>query len=84
MSYKEAQKVVEKDYVALHDPDQVAGGEAEKITSLGRGDINSSIGSQWKNRIHTVDAMVAKMKKKFKKEDQSRVKMNVELKIRKK
>ncbi len=84
LSYIEAKKIVEKDYAALHDPDQVAGGESDKITSLGRTDINSSIGSQWKNRIHTVDAIVKKMKQKFNKDEQPKVKMNVDLQIRKK
>lgn len=32
---------------ALHDPDQVAGGEAGEVMRLGNRDINSSIGAQW-------------------------------------
>lgn len=35
--------------VALHDPDQVAGGHAAGITDLGYESVNESIGSQWGN-----------------------------------
>jgi len=84
MDIEKATRIVEKEYAALHDPDQVAGGDSNMITSLGRMDINSSIGSQWKNKIHTVDVMVEKMFKKFNKDQRSKVKMNVELEIRKK
>lgn len=43
---------------ALHNPDQVAGGYPEKVTELGDGQINSSIGSQWRYRISKVDNQV--------------------------
>ena len=32
---------------ALHSPDQIAGGNPEKITGVGDGGVNSSLGSQW-------------------------------------
>lgn len=32
---------------ALHDPDQVAGGNPEGVTGLGNREINSEIGRQW-------------------------------------
>jgi len=79
LKYNEALKIVDSKYVALHDPDQVAGGEAAAITSLGRGDVNSSIGSQWSKKIHTVDAMVRKMFKSLSKSERQKVKMNVKL-----
>jgi len=43
---KEAKKQL-KGTAALHDPDQIAGGEATAITRLGYSGVNSSIGSQW-------------------------------------
>jgi hypothetical protein len=32
---------------ALHSPDQVVGGEADQLTGLGQGDVNSDIGANW-------------------------------------
>jgi Metallopeptidase toxin 4/Novel toxin 15 len=49
-----------KDKAALHDPDQVAGGNGDNITGLGSSNVNSSIGSQWKARIEKIDADVRK------------------------
>ena len=46
---------------ALHDPDQIAGGEGDKISGIGMGGINSSIGSQWKNNVHILDQAVGKI-----------------------
>jgi Novel toxin 15 len=46
---------------ALHDPDQNAGGKATGISGLGDKDVNSSIGSQWKDRVYVIDREVAKI-----------------------
>ncbi len=46
---------------ALHDPDQNAGGNAAGLTGLGDKDVNSSIGSQWKDRVYLIDREVAKI-----------------------
>ncbi len=46
---------------ALHDPDQNAGGNATGISGLGDKDVNSSIGSQWKDRVYLIDREVAKI-----------------------
>ncbi|MEO9805889.1 MAG: polymorphic toxin type 15 domain-containing protein [Reichenbachiella sp.] len=73
-----AREIVDK-YVALHDPDQVAGGDDGGIVSLGVGSVNYSIGGQWKNKIYQVDAVVEKAHKSLSKEDRSKVKMNVKL-----
>lgn len=35
---------------ALHDPDQIAGGDPTNITRMGNRRINSSIGSQWRTK----------------------------------
>jgi len=48
-----AQMKVDKEMeglAALHDPDQVAGGDPTKITGLGNKRVNSSIGSQWRTK----------------------------------
>lgn len=46
--------------VALHGPDQIAGGYANNISGLGDSGINSSIGSQWKadSRIGALDRYI--------------------------
>ncbi len=46
---------------ALHGPDQNAGGFASSIDTVGDGDVNSAIGSQWKERIYLIDREVAKV-----------------------
>lgn len=54
LSYKDAKAQTDdwmKTQAALHDPDQIAGGFADRITGMGDTGINSSIGSQWKTRI---------------------------------
>ena len=40
---------------ALHDPDQIAGGFADRVTGMGDSNVNSSIGSQWRTRIGALD-----------------------------
>lgn len=48
-----AEKKVEiemKGLAALHDPDQIAGGDPTKIKRLGNRRVNSSIGSQWRSK----------------------------------
>lgn len=44
-----------KGKAALHGPDQIVGGKANNISGLGDSNINSSIGSQWKSRVGTLD-----------------------------
>ncbi|WP_435237896.1 polymorphic toxin type 15 domain-containing protein [Psychromonas sp. PT13] len=39
---------------ALHNPDMIAGGY-DKVTLLGDGSVNSSIGAQWKKRVELMD-----------------------------
>lgn len=40
---------------ALHDPDQIAGGNPENITGMGNARVNSSMGSQWKGKSRADD-----------------------------
>ncbi|WP_202854137.1 polymorphic toxin type 15 domain-containing protein, partial [Streptococcus suis] len=46
---------------ALHNPDQIAGGFADRIGGMGDTRINSSIGSQWRYRIDIVDDQIKRM-----------------------
>lgn len=43
---------------ALHNPDQIAGGNPLKIDGTGDSNINSSIGIQWRYRIDMVDEKI--------------------------
>jgi hypothetical protein len=45
---------------ALHDPDQIAGGEYYALGSLGDRRINSSIGAQWRYRIRDMEAAITR------------------------
>ncbi|XOB63275.1 polymorphic toxin type 15 domain-containing protein [Campylobacterota bacterium DY0563] len=60
---------------ALHNPDMIAGG-MDKITGFGDRGINSSIGSQWKDRVGDIDADACQAQK----EGKGKNKMNTELK----
>ena len=58
MSREEAEKEADEwmsSQAALHDPDQVAGGDPGKVTGVGDAGVNSSIGSQWSDKIKAVD-----------------------------
>jgi hypothetical protein len=59
---------------ALHEPDMIAGGK-DVIKKLGDKSVNSSIGSQWKSRVETLD----KAAQRVLKEDRGSTMMNVEL-----
>lgn len=76
---KEKAKEWMKDMAALHDPDQIAGGFGRKIVELGNKRVNSSLGSQWKNRIGDLDNMVNEVAKKMSADDLKLTKLNVEL-----
>src|SRR5699024_2398241 len=64
LTRKEAQKQAENwlsSKAALHNPDQVAGGNPLNIGGLGDRGINSSLGIQWRYRIDILDEKVQKM-----------------------
>ena len=50
-----------KTQAALHNPDQIAGGNPLHIGGMGDTRINSSLGSQWKYRIDVVDEQIRNM-----------------------
>lgn len=68
-----------KSQAALHSPDQVAGGFADRVTGLGDSSINSSLGSQWKNRIDDLDRNLRKVADELTPEDRQRTLLNVKL-----
>ena len=64
LSYSEAKIKAEewlKTQAALHNPDQIAGGNPLHIGGMGDTRINSSLGSQWKYRIDVVDEQIRNM-----------------------
>ncbi|WP_417894572.1 polymorphic toxin type 15 domain-containing protein [Bacillus safensis] len=64
---------------ALHNPDQIAGGNAEGIVGLGDKRINSSIGSQWRYRIDIVDEQIKELVKSMTPEQLKNTYLNVKL-----
>ncbi|WP_221760741.1 polymorphic toxin type 15 domain-containing protein [Streptococcus gordonii] len=50
-----------EEQAALHDPDQIAGGDPTKISGMGDRRVNSSLGSQWKTRIDAMDEQIRKL-----------------------
>ena len=70
-----------KTQAALHDPDQIAGGDPENVTGMGNMRINSSIGSQLKTRAMDLEDAVEKYVtgKKLSQEDFGQTHLNVKL-----
>jgi len=68
-----------KTKAALHNPDQIAGGKADTIGSLGDKRVNSSIGSQWKYRIDVVDEQIKEIAKNMSSEQLKNTYLNVKL-----
>lgn len=82
LSLKEAEEQTQKwldTQVALHNPDQVAGGHASNIGGVGDKGVNSSIGSQWRYRIDEVDAQIQKMAESMSEEERNSTYLNVNL-----
>lgn len=78
---EEAEKIAQSNFdkqmkqlAALHDPDTIAGGH-DKIRRMGDSKVNSSIGSQWKDRVAEMDKSAEEAMRKY----GSDAEMNVEL-----
>lgn len=69
-----------QDKAALHEPDQIAGGDPLKVSDIGDSAINSSIGSQWRNKINTVDIQIQNYAQKLSPEAQNKTLLNIKLK----
>ncbi|NQD38305.1 DUF4157 domain-containing protein [Permianibacter sp. IMCC34836] len=64
---------------ALHDPDQIAGGDPTKLTRLGNKRVNSSIGSQWRIKAPAFIATVRDRVKGIAKALMAKLHMNAKL-----
>ena len=61
MTYSEAKAEAEnwiKGQAALHNPDQIAGGNPSKVSRMGDASVNSSIGAQWRSRVAMLDQAI--------------------------
>lgn len=82
MSYSEAKKEAEgwiKTQAALHNPDQIAGGDPTKVSRMGDANVNSSIGSQWRTRVGQLSEELEDYAKDKSREQLENTKMNVKL-----
>lgn len=82
MSYSDAKKEAEswiKTQAALHNPDQIAGGDPSKVSRMGDAKVNSSIGVQWKHRVDELKTAVDDYSNGKTSEELANTKMNVKL-----
>jgi hypothetical protein len=68
-----------KTQAALHNPDQIAGGNPLNIGGMGDKKINSSIGSQWKYRIDVIDEQIREISKNISETERKKTYLNVKL-----
>ncbi|MEZ0611148.1 polymorphic toxin type 15 domain-containing protein [Fibrella sp. WM1] len=66
---------------ALHNPDQIAGGNPDHIGGMGDSNVNSSIGSQWKNKriAENMDAHIRQEATRMTPEQRRTTKLNIDL-----
>ncbi|MFE4707079.1 polymorphic toxin type 15 domain-containing protein [Peribacillus simplex] len=64
---------------ALHNPDQIAGGNTINIGGMGDKKVNSSIGSQWKYRIDVLDEQIRELSKTMVESERKSTFLNVKL-----
>ena len=76
---KQAQKWLDSQ-AALHNPDQIAGGNPLNIGGMGDKKINSPIGSQWRYRIDEVDEQIRNLAEKMTDKEKKLIYLNVKLK----
>ncbi|MBE6049512.1 MAG: hypothetical protein E7214_02340 [Clostridium sp.] len=80
---QEAEKQAKKwldSQVALHNPDQIAGGNPLNIGGMGDSKINSSIGIQWRYRIDAIDEQIKALADKMTETERKLKYLNVKLK----
>ncbi|MEE0878983.1 MAG: polymorphic toxin type 15 domain-containing protein [Treponemataceae bacterium] len=86
MSYSDAKKEA-IDWIskqaALHNPDQVAGGDPNKVSRMGDARVNSSIGAQWPSRVKQLKEGIDQYTKGKTSEELSKTKLNVKLEMEK-
>lgn len=87
MSYAEAKEEASnwiKTQAALHNPDQIAGGDPTKVSRMGDANVNSSIGSQWggkAQKVKELESACNEFAKGYTKEELAQIKMNVKLEV---
>lgn len=86
MSREEAEQAADdwlKTQAALHDPDQIAGGNPNHVTGMGDRAVNSSIGAQWRGQADDLEAAVRKYinENNLSDEELNTIKMNVILNV---
>ena len=82
MSYSEAKAEAQewiKTQAALHNPDQIAGGDPGKVSRMGDTNVNSSIGAQWKTRVGQLADGVNAFANDKTRDELENTKMNVKL-----
>lgn len=82
MSYADAKAEAQswlKTQAALHNPDQIAGGDPGKVSRMGDRSVNSSIGGQWKNRVSELANGIDEYAKGKTREELEHTKLNVKL-----
>lgn len=82
MSWEEAEikaKSWLKTQAALHNPDQITGGNPRNIGGVGDSRINSSLGSQWRYRIDIVDEQIGELAQLMTPEQRKNMYLNVKL-----
>ncbi|HEM3641757.1 TPA: hypothetical protein U1C36_000856 [Streptococcus suis] len=57
----------------------MAGGFASNVTGVGDAGVNSSIGSQWKSRVGTIDDVIDGLVRTTPYEDLDKIYLNVKL-----
>lgn len=84
MSYPEARKEAQtwiSRQAALHNPDQIAGGDPAKVSRMGDAGVNASIGAQWKTRVPELKRAVDEYAKNKSTQELANTKMNVKLTV---
>ncbi len=64
---------------ALHNPDQIAGGDPLKVSRMGNASVNRSIGKQWGTRVDQLSGAIEDYAKGKTREELENTKMNVRL-----
>ncbi|CAN7275258.1 polymorphic toxin type 15 domain-containing protein [Peribacillus frigoritolerans] len=82
LSRKESEKqatVWINEQAALHNPDQIAGGNPLDIGGMGDKRVNSSLGSQWRYRIDVIDEQIKSIAASMTEVDKKSIYLNVKL-----
>ena len=82
MSKEDAQKKASKwieGQAALHNPDQIAGGNPDHVSGMGDRRINSSLGAQWKYRADELDKQVRLAAANMTDEEKKNTLLNIKL-----